>query len=311
MSDSFKNLLVICGPTASGKTRLAVSCAVQLRGEIVSADSRQIYRGMDIGTGKDLSEYNTPSGNVPFHLIDIADTPEVYTLYHYQQDCYSALIDIRQRKKLPILAGGTGLYVEAVLKYYRIPNVPEDPALRQSLMKKSRNKLMEELKKKDARLYTTTDKSSRKRIVRALEIAEYAQKHEIQWGIDHPPQIRPVIIGVTWPREIVIKRIDQRLGERLENGMVDEVKRLLASGIPVERFDFFGMEYKHIARYLNNKVSYNTMVKELAQDIHHLAKRQMTYFRGMARRGLSIHWIDGADISTALQIIKKYRFDYR
>lgn len=304
-----KNLLVLCGPNASGKTRLAVSCALHLHGEILSADSRQIYRGMDIGTGKDLLEYSTPSGTVPYHLIDIADPSELYTLFHYQQDCYTAITDIRQRKKLAILAGGTGLYIEAVLKYYRIPNVPEDFSLRQSLMKKSKGELTEKLRVQDAHLFATTDLSSKKRIIRALEIAAFAQGHEVQWGIEQPPDIRPVIIGVRWPRKELIKRINRRLNERLHNGMIDEVKNLLASGITVERFNYFGMEYKHIARYLGGYVPYATMVRELAHDIHKLAKRQMTYFRGMERRGLPIHWVEMADTEETLKIVKSYRFD--
>ncbi len=308
MLKSLKNLLVICGPTASGKTRLAVSCALHLQGEIVSADSRQVYRGMDIGTGKDLSEYNTPSGTVPFHLIDIADPTELYTLFHYQQDCYTVIADILGRGKLPVLTGGTGLYIEAVLNNYRIPNVPENYSLRKSLMKKTKDVLAEHLRMQDPRLHAATDLSSKKRIVRALEIAAFAKNHTIQWGIDQPPAVSPVIIGIARPREELLKGIDRRLRERLDAGMVEEVENLLASGIPVERFNYFGMEYKHVARYLNKQVSYKTMVNELARDIHRLAKRQMTYFRGMERRGLTIHWIETADRDAALKIIESYRY---
>ncbi len=298
------NLLVIVGPTASGKTRLAVTFALQRRGEIVSADSRQIYRGMDIGTGKDLEEYHTSSGAVPYHLIDVAEPSEIFTLYHYQQRCYTVFRDIWHRNRLPILCGGTGLYIEAVLKHYRVPNVPENPVLRRSLNRVGKKDLIDLLKIRDNKLYTSTDLSSKKRIIRALEIDDYAQHNNIEWGSAHPPLIKPIIIGVRWPRPVLVERIDIRLRQRLENGMVDEVKRLLVSGIEAERFDYFGMEYRHIARYLAKKVSYEEMVRELAQDIHRLAKRQMTYFRGMERRGLLVHWIEGADAAEAGRILK-------
>jgi len=303
------NLLAIVGPTASGKTHLAVLCALQRKGEIVSADSRQIYRGMDIGTGKDLEEYRTSHGLVPYHLIDVAEPTEVYTLYHYQQACYAVIQDVWHRSRLPILAGGTGLYIEAVLKHYRVPNVPENPGLRRSLHRRGKVDLIDLLKTRDNKLYAATDLSSKKRIIRALEIADYAQHYTIEWGAAHPPPIRPLIIGVRWPRQVLLERIDNRLKQRLENGMVNEVKKLLASGIEAERFDYFGMEYRHVARYLADVVSYEKMIQELAMDIHRLAKRQMTYFRGMARRGLLVHWIEGADSAEADKILKQYAFE--
>ncbi len=309
MGKKTANLLVIIGPTASGKTRLAVMCALQRRGEIVSADSRQIYRGMDIGTGKDLEEYHTSCGVVPYHLIDVAEPSEIFTLYHYQQHCYTIIRQVWHRNRLPILCGGTGLYIEAVLKQYRIPNVPENPDLRRSLNRTGKKDLIDLLKTRDNKLYASTDLSSKKRIIRALEIADYAQHNSIEWGSAHPPLIKPIIIGVRWPRPVLIERIDSRLRQRLENGMVDEVKRLLASGMEVERFDYFGMEYRHISRYLAKKVSYEEMVRELALDIHRLAKRQMTYFRGMERRGLLVHWIEGADAAEADRILKQYSLE--
>lgn len=307
MPNTIINLVVICGANASGKTRLAVSLAKKVNGEIVSADSRQVYRSMDIGSGKDLSEYKTPSGAIPYHLINIVDPSEIYTLYHYQQDCDKIIRDIWSRKKTPIMAGGTGLYIEAVLKKYRIPNVPENPKLRKYLMKYGKDELIEQLRKSDFDLYKSTDLSSKKRIVRSLEVAEYAKKNKVQWGMKRPPDIKPLIIGVRWPRSVLIDRINTRLIQRLENGMIEEVERLLNSGISHDRFTYFGLEYKHVARYLRKEVSYSNMVEELSSDIHRFAKRQMTYFRGMERRGLFIHWVDEADVDKAFKIINKFR----
>lgn len=307
MSNAIKNSLVICGANASGKTRLSVSLAIKFNGEIVSADSRQVYRGMDIGTGKDLEEYNTSRGMIPYHLINITDPSEIYTLYHYQQDCYKVIKGIWDRGKMPIIVGGTGLYIEAVLKKYRIPNVPENPELRKFFMKKGKDELIQQLKKSDFDLYHPTDLSSKKRVVRSLEIIDYAKSKKVQWGAKQPPDITPLIIGVRWHRAILIDRINTRLRQRLENGMIEEGERLLSHGISHERFTYFGLEYKHVARYLKKEVTYNNMVKELSRDIQRFAKRQMTYFRGMERRGLCIHWIDEADDEKAIEIINKFR----
>lgn len=307
MSNAIKNSLVICGANASGKTRLAVSLAIKFNGEIVSADSRQVYRGMDIGTGKDLEEYNTSRGMIPYHLINITDPSEIYTLYHYQQDCYKVIKDIWDRGKIPIIVGGTGLYIEAVLKKYRIPNVPENSKLRKFLMKKGKDELIQQLKKTDFDLYHPTDLSSKKRVVRSLEIIDYAKSKKVQWGAEQPPDIIPLIIGVRWPRAILIDRINTRLKQRIENGMIEEVEGLLNRGISHERFTYFGLEYKHVARYFKKEVTYNNMVKELSRDIQRFAKRQMTYFRGMERRGLYIHWIDEADDEKAIEIINEFR----
>ena len=307
MSNAIKNTLVICGANASGKTRLAVSLAIKFNGEIVSADSRQVYRDMDIGTGKDLEEYNTSRGMVPYHLINVTDPSEIYTLYHYQQDSYKVIKGIWGRGKMPIIAGGTGLYIEAVLKKYRIPNVPENPELRKFLMKKGKDELIQQLKETDFDLYHPTDLSSKKRVVRSLEIIDYAKSKKVQWGAEQPPDITPLIIGVRWPRAILIDRINTRLRQRLENGLIEEVERLLSYGISHESFTYFGLEYKHVVRYVKKEVTYNNMVKELSRDIQRFAKRQMTYFRGMERRGLHIHWIDEADPEKAIEIINKFR----
>ena len=308
MKKDRRNLIVVCGPTASGKTRLAVAAAMHIGGEIISADSRQVYRGMDIGTGKDLVEYTTPSGTVPYHLIDVADPEDVYTLYHFQRDCYRCIHEIGVRKKTPFLAGGSGLYIEAVLKHYRIPNVPEDPLLRKLLMKKTREALLHQLKSLDEALFTTTDKTSKKRLARSVEVALYAKDHTVQWGVPHPPMLSPLILGVTWPRKVLLERIDKRLHERLEAGMVEEVESLLQSGVTAERLELMGMEYKHIVRYLQGTVAYSTMVTGLCHDIHRLAKRQTTYFRGFERRGLEVTWIENPDAEKVIEILDRYQF---
>ncbi|MGD9200989.1 MAG: tRNA (adenosine(37)-N6)-dimethylallyltransferase MiaA [Chitinispirillia bacterium] len=305
-----KNIIVVGGPTASGKTHLSVSLALQLNSEIISADSRQVYRGMDIGTGKDLDEYTSKSGKVPYHLIDIVEPSALYTLYHYQRDCIDAIEKIWDKKKIPILAGGTGLYIEAVLKNYKIPNIPENKELRQSLMKKTKEELLIKLKKKDPALYNSTDKSSKKRVIRSLEIAESAAKQDIQYGIKNPLNLIPLIICIEWPRNVLKEKINYRLLQRLDEGLVDEVKSLLNSGISMSRFEYFGMEYKHIARYINKETSFSKMVDELSRNIFQLAKRQMTYFKGMEGRGLSVNWIYGLDIDKALNLINKEKFIY-
>lgn len=308
MNNKQKNCIVICGPTASGKTHIAVSIAQKLHGEIVSADSRQVYKDMDIGTGKDINEYETNTGKIPYHCIDIVGAEKIYTLYHYQTDCYNAIKDIWTRNRVPVLAGGTGLYIEAVLKYYKIPNIPENRAQRIMLMKKDKQILLEELKNTDPKMYAQTDLSSKKRIVRSLEISLFSQNNPVLWSAKNPPLIKPVIFCVTWPRQELIERIDHRLQIRLNSGMVDEVQNLIDSGISFERCTLFGMEYKQIARYIFKQISYDTMVVELANDIHRLAKRQMTYFRGMERRGFQIHWATRVNESEIMKILEQNGF---
>jgi tRNA dimethylallyltransferase len=310
MNHTKKNIIVIGGPTASGKTHLSVSLAVALNGEIISADSRQVYRGMDIGTGKDLNEYTTKSGKVPYHLIDIVDPCTFYTLYHYQLDCFDAIEKIWMKQKVPIIVGGTGLYIEAVLKNYKIPNIPEDRALRESLMEKTKEELLIQLKKTGPALYNSTDKSSKKRIVRSIEIAESSAKQNIQYSKEKSFTLVPLIICIEWPRNVLKEKIKYRLDQRLNEGLVEEVKNLLSLGISMSRFEYFGMEYKHVSRYIKKEISYSRMVEELSRNIFQLAKRQMTYFRGMQRRGLSINWIKGIDIDKALNLINKEKFIY-
>jgi tRNA dimethylallyltransferase len=302
-----KNCIVVCGPTASGKTSLGVSIANRLKGEIISADSRQVYRTMDIGTGKDLAEYRTKQGAVSYHLIDIADPSEIYTLYKYKLDFKRVYNEITGRGAVPIIVGGTGLYIEAVLNDYQIPSIPEDPELREELMKRDKEDLEAELKSRAPHIYETTDCSSKKRIIRALEIA--SNQSEALPPIENFPKLNPLILCTRWDRKVLWKKIDKRVDERLKHGMVNEVRRLLHSGISRSRFSLFGMEYKHIARYVDNEIPYNQMVAELKINIHQLAKRQETWFRGMERRGFKINWIDNSDVDAAIEIVKNEHFE--
>lgn len=273
--------------------------ALHMNGEIISADSRQVYRQMDIGTGKDLKEYQTPKGPVPYHLIDVADPSEIYTLFHYQNDFFKSFDQIVSRNHLPVVVGGTGLYIEAVLKNYKIPAIPENVSLRAELMKQQKGSLEKRLLQINKSLYEKTDRSSKKRIVRALEVAMSGQSITSE----HHQNLNPLVICTRWERTKLRQRIDARLEARLKEGMIDEVRKLLHSGIPKERFALFGMEYKHIALFIDGKVDYETMVSRLRQNIHQLAKRQETWFRGMERRGIEVNWVEEARLEIALKII--------
>lgn len=305
---SAKNLVVVCGPTASGKTRLGVQIASRCNGEIISADSRQVFCGMNIGTGKDYSEYSMDGKTIPCHLIDIADPARIYTVYNYKKDFNRVFTDIVSRKKLPVMVGGTGLYIEAVLRNYAIPEVPEDPRLREELMARDKQGLEDELARHAPDLYRATDKNSKKRIVRSLEIAKYRILN-IDKNIDQPtPLLHPVVLGIVWDRQHLKDRIKNRLNERFQQGMVEEVKRLLSSGISIDRLSMFGMEYKHIARYIINNGDFETMFSALLHDIEQLSKRQATYFRGMERRGVAMHWINEANLEEAEEVLSKDQF---
>lgn len=288
-------LITIIGPTASGKTSLAVAVACRIlqqgrHAEIISADSRQVYRGMDIGTGKDLAEY----GSIPYHLIDICEPGTKYNLFEYQQDFLLAYNDIINRGVVPILCGGTGLYVESVLKGYQLSPVPQNPELRNSLEGKSLEELTEILKslKEQNRslMHNTTDVDSCQRAIRAIEIEEY--------NLHTPTPVRPfpeipyILIGVDISRELRREKITKRLRQRLDNGMVEEIHGLLNRGIPAEDLIYYGLEYKYVTEYVIGKSSYEEMFRQLEIAIHQFAKRQMTWFRGMERRGIQIHWID-------------------
>ena len=282
-------LITILGPTASGKTTFAVHLANRLNGEIISADSRQIYRKMDIGTGKDLTEYTINGVSIPYHLIDIREPGDKYTLFDYQHDFHKAYEDILSRGKTPILCGGTGLYIESVLKGYNLPDVPANPELRESLQNRSLEELTEILKSYRS-LHNITDTDTKKRAIRAIEIADFQSKQDLS-KLEFPP-IDSVILGVNIERDLRREKISKRLKARLEEGMVDEIENILKSGVSAEDLIYYGLEYKFVTLYVTGEISYDEMYSQLEIAIHQFAKRQMTWFRGMERRGFTINWID-------------------
>ena len=283
------DMITILGPTASGKTTLAAHLAARLGdADIISADSRQIYRGMDLGTGKDLEDYCVQGQHIPYHLIDIADAGEKYNLFRFQQDFNTAYQLIRSQGRRVITCGGSGLYVESVLKSYRMMPVPENPELRERLSRHSLEELTEMLAQMKT-LHNTTDVDSPKRAIRAIEIQTYYQQHHIDER--EFPRITSLNIGVSIDRELRRERISQRLRDRLDAGMVDEVRHLLET-VPAEDLMYYGLEYKFLTMYCTGELTYDEMVRQLEIAIHQFAKRQMTWFRGMERRGTEIHWID-------------------
>ena len=287
-------MITILGPTASGKTPVAARLASEIGGEVISADSRQVYRRMDIGTGKDLADYMVDGHQIPYHLIDIRERGTRYDLFEYQQDFYDVYQDIRRRGKEPILCGGTGLYIEAVLKGYKLSPVPQNQQLRDSLEGESLaelTQLLTELKARNgSNMHNTTDVDSCQRAIRAIEIETY--------NLEHPtprrelPAVDSLIIGIDIDRDLRREKITRRLRKRLEEGMVDEVQTLLDEGIPAEDLIYYGLEYKCLTEYLTHQINYDEMFTRLEIAIHQFAKRQMTWFRGMERRGFEIHWID-------------------
>ena len=280
-------IIAIVGPTATGKTGRAVSVARALDGEIVSADSRQVYRGMDLGTGKDLDEY----GDVRAHLLDVADAGAKYNLYQFLRDARQAVADISGRGHLPVICGGTGLYVESLLKGMSLPEVPENTALRRSLADKSLDELTAILASMKA-LHNVTDVDTVKRAIRAIEIQTYYLEHPDEAeAANNPEPLDATVIGIEIDRDTRRERISRRLRARLDAGMVDEVRGLLASGIPAEDLIYYGLEYKFLTLYCIGELSYDEMFSQLETAIHQFAKRQMTWFRGMERRGFDIHWL--------------------
>lgn len=282
------DLITILGPTASGKTSLACKLAYELGTEIISGDSRQVYRDMDIGTGKDLSDYVINNQQIKYHLIDIHDAGYKYNIYEYQHDFHAAYLKIKQNNKTPILCGGSGLYVESVLKGYNLINVPENKELREELA----NRNLEELSlllTTYKPLHNNTDIDTAQRAIRAIEIEEYKKTHEAN-NSEYAP-LNSLIIGIDIDREVRRSRISQRLKDRLQDGMVEEIQSLLKKGIPAEDLIYYGLEYKFVTQYLLNKLSFDEMFSQLEIAIHQFAKRQMTWFRGMEKRGLKIHWI--------------------
>ncbi len=286
-------MIVILGPTATGKTAIATRLAATINGEIISADSRQVFRGMDIGTGKDLSEYMVDETPIPYHLIDIVDPGTEYSLFNFQHDCYRAYDEIVAHGNMPILCGGTGLYLESVIRAYPIVEVPMNEALRTRLQPLSLDQLSEMLAKLK-KLHNHTDTESRERVLRAIEIEtfyrDYPQKVENSRKVIEPM----AIFGIYFDREVIRQRITQRLKERLENGMIEEVQRIVDRGVSHERLQKYGLEYKYVSLYLQNKLSYDALFEELNIAIHQFAKRQTTWFRRMEKNGISIVWLDGS-----------------
>lgn len=279
-------LIAIVGPTASGKTAKAVALAKAIGGEIISCDSRQIYRGMDLGTGKDIEEY----GDVPYHLIDICDAGYKYNLYEFLRDATEAIADIQRRGLKPVLCGGTGLYVESLLKGMSLPEVPENPELRASLTDKSLEQLTDMLSRMKT-LHNTTDVDTVKRAIRAIEIQTYYHDNPHLAPLPDAKPLDAVVIGVDIDREARRRRITERLSARLESGMLDEIRRLLDSGVSPEDLIYYGLEYKFLTRHVIGELTYEEMFTGLEMAIHQFAKRQMTWFRGMERRGIPINWI--------------------
>jgi tRNA dimethylallyltransferase len=299
-----RNLIVILGPTASGKTRLAAGLAASLGAELISADSRQVYRGMDIGTGKDLAEYIVDGVPVPYHLIDVAEPGHLFSVFEFQQRFYECFREITARGRMPIVVGGTGLYIESVLREYRMMPVPENAALREELEALNMEDLAARLLHLNPALHNTTDLTGRERLVRAIEIAEHTSTHGPGDVIERP-DIVPLVIGVRWDRAVLRERITRRLKERLGQGMIEEVQRLHDSGIPWERLDEMGLEYRYVSLYLRGEMTRDEMLRTLNIRIHQFAKRQDTWFRGMERRGIAIHWIEGAYEAAMRELVKR------
>ena len=290
MKTSIYDIIAVMGATAGGKTSLAANIAYEFDGEIISADSRQVYRGMDIGTGKDLEDFIVNGKKIPYRLIDIADAGYKYNVFEYQKDFLNVYKDLKNRNKLPILCGGTGMYIDAVLKGYKLINVPHSEEIKQDLEKKSNDELITILKK-NKELHNRSDTSNRKRLIRAVEIALYYQENG---NLDFSyPDIKSLNIQIVFDRNSRRKRITQRLKQRLQAGMIEEVEKLLNQNIPPETLKYYGLEYKFITEYILGEISYETMFNKLEIAIHQFSKRQMTWFRKMEKDGYKIYKIDG------------------
>jgi len=301
MGASKHNTLVVLGPTASGKTGLAVQLARFLGGEILSADSRQVYRGLDIGSGKDLEEYGTGEAAVPYHLIDLVDLAREFSVFDWQQAFYHAFEDVTGRGALPVLAGGTGLYLEAALSGCRMVAAPENAELRAELETLDDEALRARLTALRSDLHNRTDLEDRARTVRAIEIAEYARDHEAPPA----PAVRPLLLGTRWDREVLRRRIALRLKQRLDQGLVEEVEGLHAAGHGWERLELLGLEYRYVARFLQGEIkNRNDLFQKLNGAIAQFAKRQDTWFRRMERHGAVIHWVDEADLNLAMHLVR-------
>lgn len=301
-ANSFDTLVVL-GPTASGKTTLGVELARALNGEIVSADSRQVYRGLDIGSGKDLAEYTEGSNPIPYHLIDYCDLDHEFSVFEFQKRAYEAISEIQACEQLPIIVGGTGLYLDALLSAYRMVEVPENPVFRSSLTMMSNTELVTRLTMLKGDLHNTTDTEDRERLIRAIEIESYTQHNPPEPA----PELHPFILGIHWPRPILHQRIALRLKDRLDNGMIEEVEGLFKSGVSSERLDSLGLEYRFVAEYLQGTIkNKNDLLQKLLPAIKNFAKRQGTWFRRMEKKGVAIHWLEEATLEAALATIQQH-----
>ncbi|MCO4291367.1 tRNA (adenosine(37)-N6)-dimethylallyltransferase MiaA [Solitalea sp. MAHUQ-68] len=298
------DLIVILGPTASGKTRLAVRLAYELNGEIISADSRQVYKDMNIGTGKDLHEFEINGTSIPHHLINIREAGEKYNIFEFQQDFERAYTSIKAKGKVAVLCGGTGLYIESVLKDFQYTSVPIDENLRVELAFKSKEELTTIHQQLTSSYSGLADTSTIKRLIRAIEISTYLNKNAHDFH--SLPQVNAFIFGIDISRELRRERISERLLKRISEGMIEEVQQLLAKGVSMETLVYYGLEYKFIAQYLNAELDYETMLERLETAIHQFAKRQMTYFRKMEKDGLTINWINGEEpLDEQLRVLVK------
>ena len=303
------DLVTVLGHTAAGKTAFAAHLAQRVGGEIISADSRQVYRGMDIGTGKDYEDYLVGNHRVPVHLIDILEAGYEYNVFLFKQDFRKVYTDITERDLLPVLCGGTGLYIESVLRNYKLLNVPPNQGLRADLEKKSYEELKGILKLYGP-LHNLTDTVNRKRMIRAIEIAMFQATSPESSGQER--DLNTLVLGISYERNVRRQRITYRLEERMEEGMVEEVEALLSNGVTPEKLDYYGLEYRYVSKYLLKELSYDDMLKKLNTAIHQFAKRQMTYFRGMERRGIPIHWLNGEltmeeKIEQSVALLEEYR----
>lgn len=289
LSSSY-DILVVTGPTASGKTSLAVALASIVGGEIISADSRQVYRGMNLGTGKDYDDYLINGSAIPYHLIDIAEPGYKYNVFEYQRDFNKVYTNLKSRKIFPVVCGGSGMYADSIISGYKMVEVPPDSGLRAELEKKSLEELRDILSTYKS-LHNITDIDTKKRVIRAIEIEHFNSNRLSKKGIF--PKLNPLIVGILFDRDCRRKRITERLKQRLDAGMVDEVKLLIENGVDTDTLLYYGLEYKYITLYLTGKLTYEKMVGDLEIAIHQFAKRQMTWFRGMEKRGTVIHWLDG------------------
>lgn len=303
MPEEARNLLVVLGPNASGKTRLGVRLAGALSGEIVSADSRQVYRGLDIGAGKDLSEYTCEGRRIPYHLIDVVELEDEFNVFDFQQRFYEVFRILEARRVLPVMVGGTGLYLESVLKAYKMVQVPEDTRLRAELDRLSADELKDKLVSVKQRLHNVSDFGSRERMIRAIEIAVHTEADEPP----EAPEIRPLVLGTRWERRELRERIILRLKERMQAGLIEEVEGLRAQGVPWPRLDALGLEYRYVARFLRGKIgTTDDLFSDLSIAIGRFAKKQESWFRRMERGGIEIHWVERADFDAAMEIVKRY-----